>query len=329
MRDVGPQEIEYRRRMEIEIAGLLRFEPALLCAADAMAEPVAVSIGGHAGTLILPALPDWKADAEDPLHKPLVGPPPATTWKRGDEPLYWGRPVSYPSGDSSVAQAIVRFSIPENQFDVAVQEIYEAIDKWVDVFRGYVTLFTRQGSHRLIEGASSSDLDLLRLDGPSLVHIDRASHPTITITLLEEDVALHLDSLRRACQLASDGLPPRLEYRLLLAAYDARGVGDYRKAILEAAAAFEIALTNRILDEFQRQGIAYGEKLLSNFTALGGRIRLAKIVGIELPTDVQAVVVEPRNRVVHKGHHPVAADANSAISSIERMLMGLAPVVHE
>jgi hypothetical protein len=67
------------------LVGIVRFFTPVLCAKDALGQPIDISVGGNEGTLTLPSLPDWKEKEEDPLHKPLVGPFPARTWKRGGD----------------------------------------------------------------------------------------------------------------------------------------------------------------------------------------------------------------------------------------------------
>jgi hypothetical protein len=93
--------------------GLIEFSSPILCSADALGKTVDVAIGTQAGTLTLPSLPAWGAKEENPLDRCLVPPDEARTLRRGEEPLYWGRPDKYPSGESSVALGLRSVSILE------------------------------------------------------------------------------------------------------------------------------------------------------------------------------------------------------------------------
>jgi hypothetical protein len=144
------------------------------------------------------------------------------------------------------------------------------------------------------------------------------------------DESLHLEQFREAAQLASKVLQPRLHYRMLLEAYSARRTEDYRKAIIEAATALEICLTMRILDEFNAQGISFGEKLLQKFRMLGGRFELVKLLDISLPDkDYSTLVINPRNEVIHRASFPDKQLANQVIAEVEELLHLFSPQLYE
>ena len=97
--------------------GLIEFEVPLFCAADALGQSFNIEIAGVVGTLTLPSLPAWGKNESDPLHKCLIPPELAQAWKIGDKPLFWGMPTSYPSGTSSVEQALLQFELEKNNKD--------------------------------------------------------------------------------------------------------------------------------------------------------------------------------------------------------------------
>jgi hypothetical protein len=295
-----------------KIFGIAEFAETLFCAADALGQTVNISLAEHAGTLTLPSLPEWNKNEQDPLHKPLLGPPPARTWKRGENPINWGRPTSYPTGTSKVELALLEFSLAPEDADASTQEIYAAFVPWLRLLEQYVTLLTTQRTrNRVSVGDGPERLELLFEEDSGLKHIPRSTPTSIIVKIGGADESLHLDQLREAAQLASSGLHPRLQYRMLLEAYGARRNEDYRKAIIEGATALEVCLTARILEEFDTQGISFGEKLLQKFRMLGGRFELIRLIGINLPEkDYATLVINPRNDVVHRATFPDQALAN-------------------
>jgi hypothetical protein len=287
--------------------GIIEFSTPLFCSADALGQTVAISIGGHTGSLTLPSLPDWGEQGEDPLHKPLLGPAQAKTWKRGERLLNWGRPRSYPIGDASVELALIEFSLSSDMLKSSAQQIYEGFGAWLDLFEKYVILLTDQNTYNRISIDNGTNrIELLVSEDAGLRYISRINGPRITIYTSKKDEALHLEQLRGASRLSSQNFAPRFEYRLLLEAYDARKNKDYRKAIVEAANALEISLTSRITEEFDKQRISFGDKLLQKFRMLGGRFELIKLLGISLPPnkDYESLVIRPRNDVVHRAAFP-------------------------
>jgi hypothetical protein len=315
---------------EEPLFGIVEFSTALVCAAEALGQTVDISISGHRGSLTLPSLPNWVEHQKDPLHMPLLGPMPARTWKRGEGLIYWGSPISYPTGNAKVKLALLQFPLASDYRESGAQEIYNGFSTWLALFEEYIILLTTQNTHKGVSvGDGPGYLELLFNDDTTLRHISKESATTVKIRLYGKEEALHLSEFGEAARLSSQGLQPRLEYRMLLEAYTARKNQDFRKAIIEAANALEICLTSRILKEFASQGVAFGEKLLQKFRMLGGRFELVRILGISLPEkDYVNLVINPRNDVIHRASFPDERLANQVISEVVELLQLFSPQLH-
>ena len=317
--------------------GILKFFRPIECSADALGQAVDISIGGHTGKLTLPSLPDWQDQDDDPFHKPLLGPSVACTWKRGEKLINWGRPSTYPMEQASVKRALVEFISHESNLESNAKKIYQCFGAWLNLFEQYVILLTTQNTRRnvYVEGEDSDrlgNIELLIKEEAKLRDISSTDSQKIEIVILTSgvDETLHLEQLKEASYLSSQNFPPRLEYRLLLEAYNARKAGDYRKAIIEAASALEISLTDRILNEFDIQCVSFGEKLLKKFSALGGRFELARILGVALPDkDYTSLLINPRNDVIHRASFPNEMLAYQVISEVEYLLKLFSPKIYK
>lgn len=310
--------------------GLINFSPALFCAEDALGQPIDISVGANKGTLTLPSLPDWTGD---PLHKPLLGPLPARTWKRGEDPIEWGEPFSFPTGKGgTVRRGLMQFQARPDNFEIAAQQILKGVPRWVDLFEQYHTLLTAPNtkSHASIVSSRTDRIELLSDDGQGLKPI-RSGEPTLVeIYMSSTDESLHFEALKQICQLSSLGLSPCLEYRLMLEAYHARRKPDYRKAVIEAATALEISLTNRALKEFTSQNISFGKKLLNKFRTLNGKFELLRILSIEFPDkDYLNLIVNPRNIALHRGDFLGETLADQVINEVEQLLQLFSPKLHQ
>jgi hypothetical protein len=66
-------------------------------------------ISGVKGKLFTPHLPVWEDNQADPLRKALLTPNIAESWNRGSDKIFWGKPHSYPSGESFVHSILLSF----------------------------------------------------------------------------------------------------------------------------------------------------------------------------------------------------------------------------
>jgi len=323
--------LRYFGMSDYTLYGIIGFSASLYCAEDVLAKTVDISVGGHKGKLTLPSLPDWGESESDPLHKPLLPPDNAKEWKRGEKPLYWGRPLSYPSGNASVELALLEIKLNDNHLESVSQDIYKNYSSWLNLFRQYVILLTKQNTYSRVTGGDHSDhLELLINGEEGLKSIHRTNKPVITVQISDVDHALHFEHFKKAADLSSKNYSPRLEYQMLLQAYLAQEDGDYRKAIIEASSALEISITSRIMEEFQSQRISFGLKLLEKYRMLGGRFELVRVLGIPLPVkDYKKLVIGPRNDVIHKAKFPEQKIANQVITEVEELLQLFSPKIYQ
>ncbi|MCG7851323.1 MAG: hypothetical protein MIO92_02270, partial [Methanosarcinaceae archaeon] len=114
-----------------KILGILEFTKSLYCASDSLGQTVDILLAGVEGKLTLPSLPEWGENETDPLHKPLLGPESARTWKRGETLIYWGSPTSYPTGTATVELALLEFTLEAENYDTNAQKIYDACGEWL------------------------------------------------------------------------------------------------------------------------------------------------------------------------------------------------------
>jgi hypothetical protein len=316
----------------IKLYGLIEFSDGLYCAADSLGRSAIIVLANYTANFTFPSLPVWEQNEKDPLNKYLLGPKPADKWKRGDELIFWGKPTSYPDGNSQVNFALLDFSLAPEVIEIATQEIYLSFPTWLDLFEKYVMLLTKQNTkNRILSNRGGhSKLELLHKDGKKLNYIPSNTIQSIHLSLDTVDESLHYEQFVEASRLSSKNLKPRLEYQLLLEAYYAQRNDDYRKVIIEGASALEVCLTSRIQEELDKQGIKFGKKLLDRFKMLSGRFELVKMLEIELPDkDYKTIIIDPRNDVVHRASYPDRKTAYLFIDEVENLINLLTPQLNE
>lgn len=311
-----------------ELFGVVTFGDALHCSTDVLSTELPVSVGGVHGHLRMPSLPGWSGTPEDPLGMPLVGPRGALTWKQGDRLITWGRPMSFPSGYANVEKALLVFDISDPELPELSTKVHQAFDGWKERFEAYFELLTKQRlSGRTWSKQPGMDLDLFCWADkkPRRPHEPLAF--TMTVSMPNNARALTLPTLEQLIALTSGGKELSFSRKFQLEAYRALRADDYRKAVIEAGVAAEIALTDAIRRKFATTGVHYGPQLVDKFRMLGRRLELAKMIDVALPTtNLKEALIDRRNDVIHKGTVPSHAQATQAVEALDALLDSLDPI---
>lgn len=128
------------------------------------------------------------------------------------------------------------------------------------------------------------------------------------------DESLTPERWRFSLKKASEHERPPLELLVMRDANQALMREHFRKAVVDAGSAVEIALTRRIREKLATKNEAHViEELLRSHPTLGRRLGLARKLGLDLPEDAHEELVEPRNRTVHRGETPDSLTAMAAV----------------
>ncbi len=314
-----------------QILGLIDFPFSFRCSKEVLGKSVKISIGEITAKITFPSYPYLEDDKFDLLARSLDSPILFKNLSKGGKPIQWGEIVTS-QGSSIIESATLEFMVPSDQVEVISKEVYAEFENWLKLFEQYVRLLTSQITRLHINTFNGYEnaLSLFSNSESTLNYISAHRTTCLRGSLADAKNDLTLKKLQECCRLASSGYEPKLEYKLLLEADNARNNNDYRKAIIEAATALEVSLTKKLLDEFLAKNISFGNELLKKFRMLGGKFTLCKIVGIQLPTnDYEKMIIEPRNNVIHKSVFPDRQDANKVISEVEKYLHAFSPIFHE
>jgi hypothetical protein len=290
-----------------------------------------IKISGVSGTLMMPRLPNPFVETDDRNYPPLISPRPNINFQMYDAPIDWGDVFQFPEGESTVKSAIIEFSDIHDPEKAKSQQIYKDFGLWVDLVEQYVSLQTKQNAYRRFSIKSNyNGVNIYSSTQDSFERIQDNSHPSFAISIGGNDELLQKTQFEFALNCASNRLPLKQEYNMLLDAYNANAKGDYRKALIDAASAVEIGLTSRIVSEFRNQGISFGTNLLKKFQMLSGRLELLKIVGVSIPDrNYQNNIIEPRNKAIHKGAFPTEEETRTALKEASQLLTFLSSEINE
>lgn len=327
----SPDHSEIEQNGKRTLYGLVTFPTPIYCAREVLGHVEPVRVGGVEGTLGFPSLPSgWGDDPDRAANTPLVAPSEVRTFRDGatDQPLDWGRTREFPSAHSDVGRLLLLFQIPIGDLRESATKVHRAFDAWRDLLIGYVRVLTGQGKVpgiRIEEPSRHLDL-FCKAPGYTLERPYDKTPGQVTLYNEGDHNALTLVQLKKACALASTEVPLKLCRSLQLDAYRALCAADYRKAIIEAGVAAETALTDAIVNVFDSTNFPHTKAVLARITMFRNRAQLGDDLGIAVPKEVEKVIVEQRNRLMHRGTSATEKEAREAIVVLDKFLEQLDPL---
>ena len=241
----------------------------------------------------------------------LIGPPaPGETleqssiWPKWD---YWGDPYSNSTIVQSIGIVLIGAMIPPGDehldFDRKVDQWRHLLRDWLAALAEGPTDFPdREYYGATVWGSSDYDHEDIPYQ-PHQVGQRRRPNP------------ISAWAWSHALEHASKGDQPPLARTLMTSAIRAAMSANWRVAIIDATTAVEVALTtdlSAVLSDEASSRVT--DALLKRSRTMGGRQKLAKEFGMQLPSRLDADLVEHRNAVAHQGADVTSTEVQAGIS---------------
>jgi hypothetical protein len=300
----------------VRIVAQDEFIHPLYCSDEFLGLVQPLRILGHVGTIAFPSHPAvGGSDMERP--KSIAN----------FQKVEWGSRIS---GGYQIKAVVLEFDTPEAERDETAHSIAIGFNRWKERFADHTDVVTRQslsgGIHTHPDHHTARFLYRIE-DQDRFEWCERGRPPAVTVIVPNKKYAMTLDQFRTVSTMCSDQKDVSLAYKMQVLAYRALSERDCRKAVVETATAAELCLTECIQRTFDATGVGYGAALFEKFQTLGSKLRLASLVGLNLPLNYQNVLVELRNRVVHEGKMVTVKEAWDAIASVDQLLSSLQPEI--
>lgn len=301
--------------------GILTFSKGLLCKKEVLGESFNTKIGNLDVRITFPTL---KLDDEgNPLNKvgqsnALLPPPKARNYRRGEESLFWGCPLTYPDYDSVVKIVFIEHECESTLTSSNAQILYSNMGIWEEALFKYCFLRTKQYYMRKnTNNSQGAFLDILS-NGK---HIENQQPMKVHVLLHSHDDFASKEIITDGIEFASSGRELLLEYELLLSAYNAIQNNQNRQAIIDGSAAIEICLI-KVIELFCEEKSINPHILINKYKYLGDRFDLVKMIDDTLPKlDYKKLIVGPRNSVSHVRDITPSNDVvNDFIRAVEILL---------
>ncbi|CAN5434674.1 hypothetical protein BH11PLA2_BH11PLA2_25520 [soil metagenome] len=309
---------------------IVHLSSPLIIASDSIGAIVPASVAGIKFAVHFPLEPDGGFQSIDLFEQQLLPPKCVSAIKEGGKPMKgWGRPVCFPSVEVQVTKVIAELLPGQNDVHETAAVFHKTFPTWLSRMYIFVMLMTKQFTYKYISFSDERFVDcrieVYSHENDKYTHVP-ATSLGVNINVTNIKCGLTLTQLIQCCDLASGGRELLLEYSLMTEAYSSRRLREGRKAVLEAASAFEVCLTRIARQELLRIGVTFCDDLLDKYKTLGNRLELASLLSLGLPAyDYKKTVVSTRNKIVHEGYCPDAKVVNEVIHAIEAAIMALSP----
>ena len=300
------------------MTGLLKLSDHILCKKEVLGKVYECEIAGISFKIHFPQYP--VIDETNPafgFSTPLLPPKIGANWKRGEDNLFWGYPMSYPAGNSCVEHLALSVECTKEILSKYACTLYESIPIWEHAFIDHIKLETKQG----IERDENNRRSLCNLELMEGKYIENISSTELFLYVPKDDSFASENNIINAISFANSGKELLPEYQMLLSAYEARRLNQNRRAIMDACSAMELALVNQI--NLFCQSIGLSSKILTDkYKYLKEIIELVKKISKSFPSDnYENLVIKPRNAIMHnRDLFPSDDTTEKLIACVERFL---------
>jgi hypothetical protein len=303
------------------IEGVLEFPRPLHLLGVHLGQAYSVRIGGHDCTLCLPSIP--------PSHPgdflPFLASPVETFVDSG---VMWGKVFGMPEGWSRVENAVIRVrqEVAPDRFAEDVERIVAAIRSgkaaWLSAMYGWLAALTKEPGYGLEpterSGFTPNSISFMWRKGSNRPR--DTSHGPIIVNVGQMEAAT-LDQWTIALDCASDARELAIEHQLLNGSRASLKRSEWRRSVLDAGTACEVAIATLVQRELARQSTpSLATYVLKKARGITELARLAQSMGVQLPTSLRTTLADPRNRAAHEGALLSQAEAKAAIGVAEHIV---------
>jgi hypothetical protein len=345
----------------VELVAVYRLPVGLIFEASCLGISVPVQIAGLEGELSLPAY------AIHPASNPYIVPPareylPPLAARylldRDDpnDPLAWGLVTSWNAETQEVIHAkigalLFRFRQVEaegirysnyldgrgNPIGGAVERLFAHIDAWFERVRLWVRVLIDQDVDEDVEASLVSmmgkDLEVLTIEGDTVSLPRRAN--SMRVNMLEVE-ALNEEHWRHILALASAGSLPPVEYLLIGSGRIQLRAHQYRRAVIDAATAVDVVLTDLLQTNFSGLPPGIQSTLNQDKQTLGWLVDVLNgaralppsvvATAAHLPSDLKTGLVTIRNDVMHRNRTPSYSEAERTVAIAGEVVRLVSPL---
>lgn len=265
------------------------------------------SIGGHPCQVAFPTRSGGMGLKSGRLDPPSASP----RWRTFA--IRWGGKIASVRGPAmSVSGLGLRFAFEDDVSESGQRtkdRIRFAAISWLPLMLDWLAVL-----HKQFPGSITVEMPL------AFVEFD----PDVTpLHMWDPSSFVSAETWRAAIRKASAGQAPPLAFVLMYRAIRAFHEADYRLAVVEAAAAVELAVSNllqKTIEERNRSRALLAGAILGQIRMLGPKLELVRKLKLTGSSVELTAVSELRNSVLHRGQSPHRAEASKVIEAAAKFI---------
>lgn len=312
----------------LQVEGHFACGPGLVVTGDCLGRTYRTRTTNRALSVTLPALAPGAGSAVSPLISPEWSSHEPDHQKDTDQTGYawgtsWVLPVAGKDGSAAVRAVVTRWRFEMAVVRGADQDPHTArsqpmveVEKWWELFSDWVGVLSNLDIAELVKkqrGIRGEALWTWVVASDGLRALTGKT-TSLTFRMADEEALDHV-TLSRCMELCASQTSPPEAWLLIRDAKSLCNAGQYRRAVIDAGTAAEVAM-NELLDRyFAGTDEKVRDLLYSKYQTLGGRAQLlGKLDAGTVPDRMQQLLSEPRNMAAHNGW---LADRQTASNAIE------------
>ena len=249
-----------------------------------------------------------------------------------DEKFGWGTSTGFvdePDGTQTLVYARVDRLRFETNFTAGPSQFFEArstalgeMERWWGLITSWIEIFTGQDFVELgkSKGGMRADSIIMWVGDENDARVNPARDRNIPTY---SDLADKLDhvTLTACMTLAGNGIEPPDEWLLIRDARSLQNARHYRRAVIDAGTAAELAMTTLLDRNLSSSDPAIKKALYDKYQTLNGRSQLLKKLSAgTVPERLQQELSEPRNDAAHGGASPTFDETSLAIAKAAELV---------
>lgn len=313
------------------IEGFYDLGAGLVVSADCLEMSYETVLGARRMVITLPSFEPNRIALIEP---PLVYRRP-DSWVNVDPPDPWGHTRISEMAEDGVevprTVCVKRFRIKISVDSAEASEsslgprLDEELENWWVHFSAWA---------EVLSGQILAELGMRRPPGPPTFHLwtgadDGTMRPLsmlINATVFPEVNVLTSYGLQECLRFAARQQMPAPEWLLLRDARALHQSGEWRRAVIDAATAAELAINAWIDRRLASTEAAVRSALLSDSRTLGPLSKQFRRLGGNLPNNFAQQVITPRNKAMHRGHPLTESESGQALSCARTLLETASPL---
>jgi hypothetical protein len=304
----------------MKVVGFCGFKQNIGLKSESLNRKIGIRIGNFKGRILTPSLPSNFLEKSDDHRKLLIQPKSVISF---NDNLEWGRPFSWPTGDSEIFKLMLEININDDNFnDETNKQLIDSTEDWINRLQQNLFAFDYLLEDKVIKIISSGTLAFeyyFKSDSDKTERIQ--SNRKNVAHLKNLNNSIDFITLKKVLNATSQNKSLCLEYHLIKNSMIALQNQEYRTSILESATALELCFSNLLKRKLKVNNEKLKMQILKMNNSINKKIILLKTIDVELPPKkFQSDVIDIRNSTIHSGTDVSESEAENAYEIVKSTL---------